>query len=129
MSTVLKTGTVVSAVKTTAAVMVLALFASVAGFVAPAGQSPAAAQETCTTVTATVNGVSVPYTHCTTPSTIDFSGGDNPGTGRVYCSAMFGHYYINSVPNDADQIAADRLWIVIRDACRCRTHPGGMRRA
>ena len=113
MSTVLKTGTVVSAVKTTAAVMVLVLFASVAGFVAPAGQSPAAAQEVCTPpVTATVNGVSVPYSHCITPVSINRPG-DNPGIDRVWCSATFGHYYDNSVPNDPDQIAADRMWIVI----------------
>ena len=113
MSTVLKTGTVVSAAKTTAAVMVLVLFASVAGFVAPAGQSPAAAQQVCTAPqTATVNGQSHSYSRCTTPVSINRPG-TNPGIGRVWCSAMFGHYYDNSVLNDPDQIAADRLWIAI----------------
>ena len=56
-----KTGTTVSAVKTAASVMVLTLFASVAGFVTPAGPSPAAAQDSdCVSVTVNVGVLSHP---------------------------------------------------------------------
>ena len=108
------TGTVLSVVKTTAAVMVLALLASVAGFVTPDGTYPADAQEpVCTTATNTIDGVSAIETDCSTleAGTIVFVG-DLP-TGHVWCRTTFGPYFTGSTLNDPDAIAFHRTWVTI----------------
>ena len=111
MPAISKTGSAVSAVKTAAAVMVLALFASVAGFLTSAGTSPAAAQETCVTTTAIVNGVSVSTTKCYTPTTTTYSGNLLPG--NVWCSNTFGNFFTGQLPHDANLIAFHRTWVAI----------------
>ena len=114
MPTISKTGTAVSAVKTAAAVMVLALFASVAGFVTSAGPTPAAAQDTdCVTTTVIVLGVSVSVPICPSTTTTTTLLSLLPPTGRVWCSATFGHYFSGSTPDNADDIAHHRLWVAI----------------
>ena len=113
MPTISKTGTAVSAVKTAAAVMVLALFVSVAGFVTSAGPTPAAAQDTdCVTTTAIVLGVSVSVPICSSTTTTTLLS-LRPPTGRVWCSATFGNYFWGSTPDNADDIAHHRLRVAI----------------
>ena len=104
MSTISKTGTAVSAVKTAAAVMALTLFASVAGFVVPAGTSPAAAQDTTHCVTTTVthpNGLSSTGTNCVVVGTpTNLQGTLTPD--RIWCASWFGHYFNGSTHKDID---------------------------
>ena len=92
MPAISKTGTAVSAVKTAAVVMVLALFVSVAGFVTPAGPTaPAAAQNSecvSTTVIAHTTGEATTRTDCYETGTTDLDG-DLP-LGHVWCSVTFG---------------------------------------
>ena len=110
MTTITGTGNAVSAAKTAAAVMVLALFASVAGFVVPIG--PAAAQGTCVTTTVEVNGVPLSVTHCyedTPPTYLDVV----PPANHVWCSATFGHFFQGAIENDPDRIAFHRQWLAI----------------
>ena len=101
-------GTVVSAVKTAAVVMVLTLCVSVAGFVTPAvPTAPAAAQNNecvSTTVIALTTGESTTRTDCYETGTTDLDG-DLP-LGHVWCSVTFGDYYWGSTPNAEHLIAA-----------------------
>ena len=118
MSTISTTGTAVSAAKTAATVMVLALFASVAGFVTPAGPTPAAAQDTnCYSTTTTLtDGINVGptsvSTYCPKPGTTTYYDTGKPDD-HLYCSSVFGDYFVGTIPNDAELIANHRWALTI----------------
>ena len=108
------TGTAVSTVKTAASAIVLALFASIAGFIAPTGPSPAAAQDTncystTTTLTDGINtGPPSVSTYCPKPGTTTYYDLGKPDD-HLYCSSVFGDYFVGSIPDDAE-LTANHRW-------------------
>ena len=106
------TGTAARPLKAAVAVAVLALFASVVGFVTPTGSLPASAQDSgCGHVTLTVDGFSVSTHACPETDELVFHG-EKPDD-HVWCSSEFGTYFTGHIFNDPDVLEFHRTWIAI----------------